>query len=323
MRMSSLKGKTSSHHRLSTGRRVWVIIATVLFAALLALVFGQGIGSVVSLVAKPARAARIWLSESTSVVPTYLRDVSSLIEERDTLRRELASHEGDAATVARLTEEVHLLRTLLSSTTTDSILSGVLARPNETPYDTLLIDRGMEHGVKERAVVYASSKIPIGTVSNVYPASALVTLFTTPGVRSTAYIYGPDIYTTTQGMGGGVMRVSVPQGIELSAGDPVILPSVDSGTYGLIEYVESVESSPLQYGFLTTPVSISSLRYVTVNRDSLDTVSYEEAKKIVENARDDFLRIDIPTEILVGTSTPTTTSDILHEPPLGDTDTVQ
>lgn len=204
--------------------------------------------------------------------------------------------------LATLREENNKLRLFSGS---DDILAGVIGRPTALPYDVLLIDRGVSDNIKEGAPVYAGSGAALGFVAAVYEHSSVVALVSTPGYVSTVYVYGPNIYTTAIGQGGGVTRIHVPQGVVLSVGDPVVMPSLARGIYGSITAVDSVPERPEQYGYMTSDIPLGSLRFVAVGKDPIDTIDFETAKTVVENVRRDFLQINVPAEALTGAASDT------------------
>lgn len=203
----------------------------------------------------------------------------------------------EEAELAALRAENERLR-LFSDDDTDDIMAGVIGRPTALPYDVLLIDKGTADGIKEGTPVYAASDAALGFVSAVYEHSALVALVSTPGYVSTVYIYGPNIYTTAIGQGGGVTRIHVPQGVVLSVGNPVVMPSLARGIYGSITAVDSVPERPEQYGYMTSDIPVSSLRFVAVGKEPISTIDFEAAKAVVDNVRRDFLLVDVPVEEL-------------------------
>ena len=91
------------------------------------------------------------------------------------------------------------------------------------------------------------------------------------------------IFARAVGEGGGVLRVGVPQGIQLTVGDPVIVPASETGIYGTISYIESDPSNPEQYGYVTQAQALSSLRTVLVARTPAPTLSRREAEEIVRS----------------------------------------
>lgn len=206
------------------------------------------------------------------------------------------------------------LREVMGTDGEDRVAAGVIGRPSALPYDVLLIDQGSDNGIKEGAPVYVNEDTVIGFVAATYSDSALVALLSTPSFTSTAYILGPNIYTTAVGIGGGVTRIHVPQGIELKTGDLVVLPSLSKGIYGRISAVDSVPERAEQYGYMTTDVPINSLRLVSVGTTPLRGLSFEEARAEVEGAKREFLMVDVPEGVLVdvgsASSTATSTDDV-------------
>jgi len=122
---------------------------------------------------------------------------------------------------------------------------------------------------------------------------------TTPGFESTVYIFGPNIYTTAEGQGGGILTVSVPQGIPLETGDLVVLPSFRPGTFGEISSIKSLPTDPEQRGYVTLGVPLQSTRYVSVGKGGVEPISFEDAKAVVNDIRADITRVPVPSGVLV------------------------
>lgn len=235
-------------------------------------------------------------------------------------------HNGGGAYDLALEEEVRYLQTenaslrqRLGSEDERRIAAGVIGRPAALPYDVLVIDRGEEDGVIKDAPVYAGEYHVIGFVAAVYRHSSVVALVTTPGFTSTVFVYGPNIYTTAEGQGGGVIRIHVPQGINLNAGDMVVMPSLSPGIYGTITAVDSVPSRPEQYGYVTSDTPIGSLRHVAVGTRPLSPISFEEAREAVDAARRELLSVPVPEGILieVDSGAATSTDDAADARPTG------
>jgi cell shape-determining protein MreC len=200
------------------------------------------------------------------------------------------------------------LREVLGVDEETRVAAGVIGRPTALPYDVLVIDRGSNDGVMEYAPVYAGEQNVIGFVAGVFEKSAVVALVSTPGFTSTVYIYGSNIYTTAVGMGGGVTRINVPQGVPLTVGDIVVAPSLSPGIYGIISAVNSVPELPQQYGYVTTEKAINSLRAVSVGSRPLSVIDFEAAREVVEKARLDFLTVNVPTGVLIDVESATTSA---------------
>jgi hypothetical protein len=138
---------------------------------------------------------------------------------------------------------------------------------------------------------------------------------TTPGFISSAYVIGPDIYTFAEGVGGGVLRVRIPQGILLQTGDLVVLPALDSGVYGDVSLVEAVPTQPEQFGYVSADIPLQSLYYVSVGAEPIVTYMFEQAEKVVADAKSGLFTVAVPPDILV-TPEHSSTSYASTTPPL-------
>lgn len=310
MKKSSLITKASSR-RTSRNKYVVRILLVGIFVLLLVWLTPRLFFLASSLVMSPIYAAEKWFLYSQNSLPSYLRDRSELVAEINSLRNRPPDTAEDKVVIARLRKENQELRSLLHDGQQERIMSGVIGRPGFLPYDVLVLDKGKDDGIKEGAPVYVSNDTIIGVVSKVFNGTSVVELVTAPNFSTTVYIYGPDIYTNARGIGGGVLEVGVPQGIEINVGDVVVLPSAEGGLFGAIARVESLPTKPEQYGYVTTEVPISSLRVVAVGLDPLVETNFSDAVDRVELMHDKLFSIPVPEEILVdinSSSTATTTA---------------
>lgn len=306
--------KANYHNSLHNKPHTKRIILIGLCLMVLAVVFRPMLGGVVSYFNSTTMAVSDWFFNSSGTIPSYFRDRDDLIREIEDLKSKIASFDGDRKTVTHLMSENQQLKSLLSSTSSSRVLATVIGRPPQLPFDALLLDVGSTDGVEENALVYIQGDKAIGLVARVYPHSSVVALATSPGVESSVYVIGPDIYATAIGDGGGVLRVNVPQGLVLEEGDPVVVPAFGSGIYGLIHKVVSIPTEPVQNGYVTIGTPIQSIRAVTVSLKPLDAVSFEDALQAVREAITDQLVIDIPETISTTTATssvPTSTAPAL------------
>ncbi|HEU4677518.1 MAG TPA: rod shape-determining protein MreC [Candidatus Paceibacterota bacterium] len=300
------KTRESSLRRSDAGglRRLvaWIVVA------FLVLLLARGpLGALGSMVTSPAFSFRHWLETSSATIPVFVRSRLELESEINDLRSKLAAEEGRNAAFSFVTDENRELRALFASSSSPRILAGVISRPPLTPYDTLIIDRGAEDGVIEDAPVYFGNDRAVGYVRTVFSGSALVSLFSSPGAESTVYVFGPNIFTTAEGEGGGVIHLSVPQGIEVKAGDVVVLPSLDGGVLGLVDHVTAEPTEPEQDAYVLYDVPLQSVRLVAVGTTPVRPVSWSEATDEVDRARAVFT-FDIPSttpeKIAPSTTTP-------------------
>lgn len=280
-------------------RRVW---GTALILIVLLLLVSVPLRNLASHGYSAIQKFSYWLFESENTIPDYFRRHDALLEEIASLKAQVQAQSGNAHTISLLEQELQQLQELLQGTTSDRIGASVIARPPQVPYDVLMLDQGQQAGIEQGAVVYAGRDQVIGTVSAVYPESALVELVTSPNRESTAYVLGPDVYVTAIGMGGGVLQVQVPQGIDIQRGNAVVLPSLGSGTYGAISEVVSVPTEPVQYGFVVPGIPLQGLRLVTVGKPLPTIPDFDTVAAAVASATAPMLVVDIPEELQVATS---------------------
>lgn len=306
--MQKFSSKTKTNfRRSSTKRRVLkrVAVLTVLLLAVFFL-FRGALGTFAGYVSGPFFTVASWVTRPIDAFSTSLQNTQELEEKIAELEDLVERRSQEQALLDATQRENENLRELLSVKGDERILAGVLIRPSKLPYDTILIDRGRQDGVLQNVPVYAAGNQVIGNVSRVYERSALVTLISSPGFISTVYVYGPNIFTEATGEGGGVIRIGVPQGITLTQGDAVVLPSVDPGYFGTISHIRTSESSPEQYGYVTGGSGIGSIRYVAVGKRPIETIDYETAARAIEEMRDELFQVAVPEDVLISTSTATT-----------------
>ncbi len=278
-------------------------VLTLLLFVVPKLVYG-----VVSVVMYPFESLRIWVLESNDSLPNYLRERHTLVAEIDALKQKVAVSEGTENTLAKLQLENEQFRLLCEAVPEERVVARVVGRPPQLPYDVLMLDRGSDHGVVENAPVFVGSDQVIGYVARVYARTSLVTLVSTAGFESMAYIVGPNIYTYAEGIGGGMLEVQVPQGVPLTVGDIVILPAIDSGVYGAITQIETAPTQPIQYGYVPMQVNLQSMQYVSIGHEPIVPHSYEEAQSLVESVRTELFQVDLPPGVLVTPELATTTA---------------
>lgn len=308
MKNFSVKTKGSSYLNSNNerpGRRylLWVV------GAIFVLVFAKDVvSSTMSSFTTMLFSVRHYILTSSGTIPVFIRSRIELQNHIQELEQQIATQKGIEATLKYVTKENEELRGLLGGTTTPRIVAGVIARPPYTPYDTIVLDRGSEEGIVLNAPVYQVGGNALGYVHSVFAHSAFVTLFSSPGVEATVYVFGPDIFTTAHGEGGGVVRLSVPQGIVIEKGAPVVLPSLDSGVLGLVSEIQSISTEPEQHAYVTFNTPLQSIRLVSVGKYPVEQISYKRATENIENVEDSLFSIEIPEELRSYTTVDTSLS---------------
>lgn len=307
--------KASYRHTSHKTHRFWLLAAAIVVAV--GMLFPWFISTVSSIILYPIHATSAWIKTSDGVFPIYLRSRSELIEEIELLRKELATETGTQLSVKRLLEENMQLRSLAKVAVEDErLIARVLARPDQLSYDLLQIDKGIRDGVKVGAPVFTGVDSIIGVVVHTNESYSFVDLFTSPGFELTAFIIGPNIFSTVEGMGGGVARVRLPQGVPIRKGQLVVLPSVSGGVYGEIVRVEDAPTQPEQYGYITPPLAMNNLLYVSVGLKEVSPKTEDEINAVLREELRNSFRLSTTT-----TYTYSPTTENLVEDDIGDATT--
>lgn len=267
-----MRGRSS---RKSDTKRIVLVTVTFIAITLFALLLPRLLIFVSGVVLAPITAISEWFEQSDQMIPVMLRDRTELTAEIKRLESELVVAKGQDQTFYRLQDENNRLRTLLGATPEERIVAGVIARPNDLPYDLLQIDQGVDDAIVEGALVYAGNDQLLGQVVYVARDYSLVKLFTSPESELTGFIAGPDALVTIEGVGGGVARAKVPQGVPISIGNLVYLPSVQPGMFGRIEFIDNRPSQPEQYAYITLDIALQSLHFVAVTKSAVTRATQE------------------------------------------------
>lgn len=305
-----MKGRSS---RKSDTKRIALVTITFVVILVVAMLLPRMLVFVSGIILLPVTTVSEWFEQSDQMIPVMLRDRTELTAEIKKLENELVVAKGQDQTFFRLQEENNRLRMLLGAQPNERILAGVIARPHDLPYDLLQIDQGRGDGIREDALVYAGNDQLLGQVVHVADDYSLVKLFTSPGSELTGFISGPDAIVTIEGVGGGVARAKVPQGVPISIGNLVYVPSVQPGMFGRLEFIDNRPSQPEQYAYITLDVGLQSLHFVAVTKTPVTPASEESILKGKEYIIADRLLVEeantISFEELQSTSTRSTSEE--------------
>lgn len=212
------------------------------------------------------------LWRASSLASGAVADVSALAKNPGTLTRELADARAENAallnTNATLAGQVEELQKLLGARTTPvpGMLASVLTRPPMSPYDTLVVDEGEESGVSVGVVVTGPGGAPLGTVSTVMRNSARITLYSSPGIETLAWVGKERIPVTLSGVGGGAFETNAPRDADISVGDAVYVGGAVS--IGGVVRVDRDPSSPIATLRIQAAINPFSLMWVVIARAS-------------------------------------------------------
>ena len=146
------------------------------------------------------------------------------------------------------------------------ILAGILSKPNQSAYDTLIIDAGINQNIFVGQRVFAFGNVSIGRIAEVYANSSKVILFSNPGEKTDVIIPSKNIFMQAIGRGGGNFEMILPRDFVLEKGNEVVLPGITPYVLGIVQSILSDPRDSFQKALLVSPVNIQELKFVEVEQ---------------------------------------------------------
>lgn len=247
---------------------IWAFFILVLFIVLF--YFRVGIFNSLSFVAhgffRPIIRVGNSIGEKFSSFGVYFVSKSSLETENENLRTQIMENNTRMINYDSVLAENLSLKEILERKGEERqmILSAILSKPNQSLYDTLIIDVGTNKGIKVGDMVFAFGNIPLGKISDVYSNSSKVVLFSTFKEKTQAVIGVENIFIEVVGRGGGNFEMIMPRDFILTKGDQVVLPGITPYVLGIVETIISDPRDPFIKALLVSPVNIQELKFVQV-----------------------------------------------------------
>jgi cell shape-determining protein MreC len=226
----------------------------------------SGLSYVSQIIFRPVLITGNKLREKLGGIGSYFVSKNSLYLQNQNLKSQISESEADRANYASVVaENVNLKETLgRKDTKIPMVLGAILSKPNQSIYDTLVIDVGTKQGIKTGDIVFAFGNVPIGRTDIVYDNSSKVVLFSNVGEKTQALISGKNIFMEIIGRGGGNFEMILPRDLTLQKGDQVVLPGINPYVLAIAQTIISDSRDPFNKALLTSPVNIQELKFVEV-----------------------------------------------------------
>lgn len=253
-------------------RKKGINIGIVSLAAFLIIFFLRGQIFAVFSSAFKAAGFPIWTSSGAAEqkISSYsyiFRSRQSLLDENQSLKDELFAEIAGSADRQALLDENSQLKAILGRKAGRPLILGViLAKPNRSPYDTMVIDLGAGDNLSKGQKVFAEGDILIGEVAEVYADTSLVKLYSTPGEKTDVILSGTNTYAQATGRGGGNFEITLPQGMSVEKGTEAVFAGITPYVLGVVDEVISDARDPFQKILLSSPVNVADLKFVEIER---------------------------------------------------------
>lgn len=239
---------------------VLVLIALFYFRASI----GGGLSFISHTIFRPVLSSGTKIGGKFKNLSSYFASKNSLYQENLDLKSQIDTDRADRANYdSVVAENISLKETIgRKSEQANMILGAILAKPNQSPYDTLVIDVGTSHGVKAGDKVFAHGSVPIGRIAEAYSSSSKVVLFSNSG-EVTQVVVG-EVFLEIIGRGGGNFEMAIPRDFVLLKGDQAVLSGITPQVVAVVETILSDPRDSFQKALLVAPVNIQQLKFVEV-----------------------------------------------------------
>lgn len=258
----------SNRKKKIAGRFAAIWAAAILAAGLLALFAGGAIADLVSRSLAPFLSAEDRVRTAKEKTGLILKSPADLKRENMLLKEEIARISDALADRNFLRAENARLKNFLGRDVSpgEYILAGILARPDDSLYDTLVLDAGVKEGVRSGDFVIAPSHTVIGKIAETRSETSKAILFGTPGETLAVIIGEHDIAATALGKGGGTLLVRLPRGADVEMGDLVTAPGASLSIIGSVVHIEKNPSDSFQELLIESNANMHELKWVFIAR---------------------------------------------------------
>lgn len=244
----------------------------LLFVLALVLIIGIYEKSFVARLGNSTQNSLALVSESKNSFSNFFASIwsglhskRSLSEENGRLKAEHVSFEALALERDRLIQENAELKELLGrKTERKSILAAIIAKPNRSPYDTIVIDVGGDNGVLNGNRVLTYGGTVIGEIAYTGDITSKVELFSSPGKITEGVIMGGNTSVSLHGLGNGNFKAILPRDINVPIGTQVVSLGVNPFLVAVVGAVINDPRDPFETILLNTPFNIQDLKLVEV-----------------------------------------------------------
>ncbi len=215
---------------------------------------------------KPLWWLKNYSFEIVSNFTAIIKTKETLSEENKELKIKLNQINSQYLFLKTLSEENKELKKMLGRQENNYkfILANVLAKPNLSPYDSLILDVGENYGVKKGDKVVVDDTVVIGELEEIYSKTAKVHLYSFPGESLNVAIGFNKIVGMAKGKGGGNFEVKFPKDVLFEEGDIVVLPSLNLFFLGVINKIIITPEDSLQTILFKIPINIFELKWVQI-----------------------------------------------------------
>lgn len=261
----NIKGRRRRRNSTTKWVAVFVVIATLTVLQMFRIdLFGGFMHSAL----RPLLTTEKRIVDEARRYITLLSSKYDLARKNSELENRIKELKPAALLIETLRNENNELKGLLNrSERDDTILASVLAKPSVSLYDTFIIDVGETDNILKGDFVLVYGDFIVGTITEVYRRTSLVTLFSSGGRKTDVTLGDEHLLVSALGRGGGNFVTQLPRGVEVLVDDIVILPNISTQIFGVVEQVLFTPADQFQTILFKNPINMAEVTWVEVRLD--------------------------------------------------------
>ncbi|MEK7176059.1 MAG: rod shape-determining protein MreC [Patescibacteria group bacterium] len=193
------------------------------------------------------------------------RSKQALVSENARFKEKISSLELELNARPEAYDGNDTLLSLLGRKAEDGgITAAVLVRPPQTPYDMIIIDAGKDDGVLADSQALLPEGPALGTVSEIFPSSAKIKLFSSAGEKVSAVLERSGLSIMLEGAGGGNFRIVVPRETPVEKGDRILSADIFSRLLAVVEDIKVEPTDSFKEIFARSPANLFNIRFIVI-----------------------------------------------------------
>ncbi|MEK7575905.1 MAG: rod shape-determining protein MreC [Patescibacteria group bacterium] len=249
-------------------KRITVIASIIILLAFFAF-FKEGFFQLVSrpllIVFKPIIALNKDIGNFFGNTFLVFKEKSFLNQENKSLKEKIFELESRNLQCGIIEQQNLELKNLLSRDDKEKyMVASIILKPPQAPYDTLLLDAGLDNGIEKGMMVTAYGNVLIGYVVDVFFQTSKIKLISFEGEEINVVLQPSGISAIAIGRGGENFEIVFPRSVEVKSGDLVTTSGMKPLVVGIAERVEVNISDAFQKILFRIPLNIQELKYVMI-----------------------------------------------------------
>ncbi len=196
---------------------------------------------------------------SEKVLSEKENDTEILVAENKALRGMLSGF-----TVEDITDPDSAIKFKKTSQSVDFTPVRIVAKPNQTPYGTFIIEGGESLGHKVGQKVFGSPRIVLGEIQEVHPRQSVARLYSARGTKTIVEMVGSGEALTIEGQGNGSFVGVAPPNSEIEGDAIASVPDSYTSSIANVLKVRTDAFDRSKRITLQSPVNLFDISWVLI-----------------------------------------------------------